>query len=168
VLEAMCEITNLSSELIKENELNSIGAQYLMKGVDYLFWSRVESDSENLYKEISELNRKKKELDPTHHELQIWCADMFAVLWAAWRNGYKTNCHPNFDFSWGTSSEQDYFKMNIMHNAGVTDSNSGLFYKAEYMNKLPYLIAKEPNQNTASWHYWNYIQDVGRKSCLLQ
>jgi hypothetical protein len=55
-----------------------------------------------------------------------------------------------------------------MHNAGVTDSNSGLFYKAEYMNQLPYLTAKEPNQNTASWHYWNWMQDVGRKSCLLQ
>ena len=56
VLEAMCEITNIDKQLVKDNELNSIGAQYLMKGVDYLFWNRVEADSENLYKEISELN----------------------------------------------------------------------------------------------------------------
>jgi hypothetical protein len=167
VLEAMCEITNVSSELIKENELNSIGAQYLMKGVDYLFWNRVEADSENLYKEISELNRKKKELDPTHHELQIWCADMWAVLWGAWRNGYKTNCHPNFDFSWGTSSTNDYHRMNIMHNAGVTDSQSGLFYKAEYMNKLPYNTDLQIKEDTASWYYWNWIQATKRKSVLL-
>jgi hypothetical protein len=167
VIDEMCKIMDLPESLIEDNELNAIGAQYLMKGIDTHFWSRVESDSENLYKEISELNRKKKELDPTHHELQIWCADMWAVLWGGWRRGYKTNCHPNFDFSWGTSSEHDYFKMNIMHNAGVTDSQSGLFYKAEYMNKLPYTEPLKINENTASWHYWNWIQETKIKSVLL-
>jgi len=167
VIDEMCKIMDLPESLIEDNELNAIGAQYLMKGIDTHFWSRVESDSENLYKEISELNRKKKELDPTHHELQIWCADMWAVLWGGWRRGYKTNCHPNFDFSWGTSSENDYFKMNIMHNAGVTDSQSGLFYKAEYMNKLPYTEPLKINENTASWHYWNWIQETKIKSVLL-
>jgi hypothetical protein len=167
VIDEMCKIMDLPESLIEENELNAIGAQYLMKGIDTHFWSRVETDSENLYKEISELNRKKKELDPTHHELQIWCADMWAVLWGGWRRGYKTNCHSNFDFSWGTSSEDDYFKMNIMHNAGVTDSQSGLFYKAEYMNKLPYLEPLQINENTASWHYWNWIQETKQKSVLL-
>jgi hypothetical protein len=167
VIDEMCKIMDLPESLIEENELNAIGAQYLMKGIDTHFWSRVESDSENLYKEISELNRKKKELDPTHHELQIWCADMWAVLWGGWRRGYVTNCHTNFDFSWGTSGESDYFKMNIMHNAGVTDSKSGLFYKAEYMNKLPYTEPLQINEGTASWHYWNWIQETKRKSVLL-
>jgi hypothetical protein len=167
VIDEMCKIMDLPESLIESNELNAIGAQYLMKGIDTHFWSRVELDSENLYKEISELNRKKKELDPTHHELQIWCSDMWSVLWGAWRLGYKTNCHTNFDFSWGTSGESDYFKMNIMHNAGVTDSKSGLFYKAEYMNKLPYTEPLQINEGTASWHYWNWIQETKRKSVLL-
>ena len=167
VIDEMCKIMDLPESLIESNELNAIGAQYLMKGIDTHFWSRVELDSENLYKEISELNRKKKELDPTHHELQIWCADMWAVLWGGWRRGYVTNCHTNFDFSWGTSGESDYFKMNIMHNAGVTDSKSGLFYKAEYMNKLPYTEPLQINEGTASWHYWNWIQETKRKSVLL-
>jgi hypothetical protein len=167
VIDEMCKIMDLDESLIEENELNAIGAQYLMKGVDYYFWDRVETDSENLYKEVSELNRKKRIEDPTHHELQIWCADMWAVLWGGWRLGYKTNCHTNFDFSWGTSTEDDYFKMNIMHNAGVTDSNSGLFYKAEYMNKLPYTEPLKINENTASWHYWNWIKETSKKSVLL-
>jgi hypothetical protein len=167
VIDEMCKIMDLPESLIEENELNAIGAQYLMKGIDTHYWSRVESDSENLYKEISELNRKKKELDPTHHELQIWCADMWAVLWGGWRRGYKTNCHSNFDFSWGTSGESDYFKMNIMHNAGVTDSKSGLFFKAEYMNKLPYTEPLQINEGTASWHYWNWIKETSKKSVLL-
>lgn len=167
VIDEMCKIMDLPESLIEENELNAIGAQYLMKGVDYYYWDRVERDSENLFKEISELNRKKKELDPTHHELQIWCADMWGVLWGAWRLGYKTNCHSNFDFSWGTSGENEYFKMNIMHNAGVTDSKSGLFYKAEYMDKLPYTEPLQINEGTASWHYWNWIQETSKKSVLL-
>lgn len=167
VIDEMCKIMDLPESLIEENELNAIGAQYLMKGIDTHFWSRVESDSENLYKEISELNRKKTVEDPTHHALQIWCADMWAVLWGGWRRGYKTQCHPNFEFSWGTSSEDEYFKMNIMHNAGVTDSNSGLFFKAEYMDKLPYKEPLKINENTASWHYWNWIQETKIKSVLL-
>ena len=167
VIDEMCKIMDLPESLIESNELNAIGAQYLMKGVDYYYWDRVETDSENLYKEVSELNRKKKIEDPTHHELQIWCADMWAVLWGAWRKGYKTNCHSNFDFSWGTSSEDEYFKMNIMHNAGVTDSNSGLFYKAQYMNSIPYTEPLKINEGTASWHYWNWIQETSKKSVLL-
>jgi hypothetical protein len=167
VIDEMCKIMDLPESLIEENELNAIGAQYLMKGIDTHFWSRVESDSENLFKEISELNRKKTVEDPTHHALQIWCADMWAVLWGGWRRGYKTECHPNFDFSWGTSLENEYFKMNIMHNAGVTDSKNGLFYKADYMNKLPYTEPLQINEGTASWHYWNWIQETSKKSVLL-
>ena len=34
------------------------------------------------------------------------------------------------------SNEEDYKRMNIFHNAGAINSTSGLFYKADYMNKL--------------------------------
>jgi hypothetical protein len=56
---------------------------------------------------------------------------MWAVLWKGWLMGKNTITHSNFDFSWSTSSEADYHKMNIMHNAGVTNDSSGLFYKAK-------------------------------------
>ena len=86
--------------------------------------------------------------------------------WGAWRKGWKTNCIPQFDFSWGTSTEADFHKMNIMHNAGVTDSNSGLFFKAEYMNELPYGKELNIKAGTASWHYWNWVKKTGEKTCL--
>jgi hypothetical protein len=167
VIDEMCKIMDLPESLIEENELNSIGAQYLMKGIDTYFWSRVETDSENLYKEISELNRKKKELDPTHHELQIWCADMWAVLWGGWRLGYATNCHSNFDFSWATSSDTEYFKMNIFHNAGIYSTDQNRFYKANYINSLPYNADLKIANQTASWHYWKKIQKTAKTSVLL-
>lgn len=166
VLGKMLEIMEMDEKVIEDNELNSIGAQYLMKGITSSFWDRVERDSERLFKEVTELNNEKVKLDEKHHPLQIWCSDMWAVLWGGWRLGYKTNCHPNFDFSWGTSNEEEYHRMNIMHNAGVVDSTSGLFYKAQFQQILPYGVAVEPNKGTASWHYWNWIQKTAEKTCI--
>jgi len=167
VLDRMCEIVDIDKELVKSNELNAIGAQYFMKGINSDFWDRVERDSEQLFRQISDLNIHKTSLDPAHHPLQIWCADMWAVLWNGWKMGYETICHPNFEFSWGTSFKSDYHKMNIMHNAGVTTSSDGLFFKGEWMNRLPYDSAPEPNRDTTSWYYWNEIQKTAKKSKII-
>ena len=166
ILDAMCEIVDIPKKLIEENEENAIGAQYLMKGIDYQFWDNVERDCERLFKEITDLNNKKKQIEPSYHELQIWCADMWAVLWNGWKLGKQTICHKDLEFSWATSTEGDWHRLNIFHNAGVTTSTSGLFYKAEYMNVLPYNKNLQIKENTASWHYWNEICETAKKSVL--
>jgi hypothetical protein len=167
VLTLMCDIVGIGKDVIKKNEKNSIGAQYIMKNLTYYYWDRVEKESELLFKDVNVLNNKKKAKDPTHHELQIWCADMWAVLWNGWKMGYETICNPNMDFSWATSAEEDYLKMNIFHNAGITGSDSGKFYKAHYMDKLPYNENLQITPNTASRYYWNEIQKTAKKSVLL-
>jgi hypothetical protein len=167
VLTLMCDIVGIGKDVIKKNEKNSIGAQYIMKNLTYYYWDRVEKESELLFKDVNVLNNKKKAKDPTHHELQIWCADMWAVLWNGWKMGYETICNPNMDFSWATSAEEDYLKMNIFHNAGITGSDSGKFYKAHYMDKLPYNENLQITPNTASWYYWNEIQKTAKKSVLI-
>jgi hypothetical protein len=166
IMDKMCEIVGIDEQLIKDNELNSIGAQYLMKGINSEYWARVEKDCERLFKEITDINNEKKAIDPSYHELQIWCSDMWSVLWNGWKMGKETICHPDLDFSWATSSEADWNRYNIFHNAGVTSSEGGLFYKAEYINKLPYkenLVIKE---GTASKKYWDIIQSVAKKTVL--
>ena len=167
IIQKMCEIMGIDETLVEDNELNTIGAQYLMKNIDYKYWDNVENDSEKLFHEISELNRQKKIIDPEHHELQIWCADMWAVLWGAWRLGCKTNVHKNFDFSWATSTKDDYYKMNIMHNAGVTSANDGLFYKALYIDKYPFNEDLKINENSGSRMYWEYVKKTAKKTCLI-
>jgi hypothetical protein len=166
ILDAMCEIVDISKNIIEENEENAIGAQYLMKGIDYNFWDNVEKDSENLFREINLLSNKKKQIEPSYHELQIWCADMWAVLWNGWKLGKQTICHKDLEFSWATSTEEDWNRLNIFHNAGVTTSTSGLFYKAEYMNELPYNKNLKITPNTASWYYWNEICETAKKTVL--
>ncbi len=194
VINKMLNIMQMEENIIEENELNCIGAQYLMKNVDYSYWDRVEKDSEKLFKDITNLNNKKIQLDKIkwedekieweknnpedlangrtyqralYHELQIWCADMWAVLWGAWRLGYKTNCHPNYEFSWATSSEGDYDRMNIMHNAGIGSANDGQFYKAAYMNSFPYNLNLKIREHTTSKKYYEWVQKVEKISCLI-
>jgi len=167
IYEKMCEIIGIDSDIPKRYTNHSGGAQYIIKNVDWRFWETVESDSELLFTKMTEYNISLKTEYPNYHELQIWCADMWAVLWGAWRRGWKTNCLPEFDFSWGTSTEDDFYKMNIMHNAGVTSPIQGLFYKAEFMNSLPYNAELNVNDKSASKKYWEWIQRTAEKSKLL-
>jgi hypothetical protein len=167
VMDLMCEIMHMPEEVIEKNELNAIGAQYLMKGIDANYWERVERDCEELFQKVTLLNTMIKANKPEYHEIQIWCSDMWAVLWGGWRLGYQTRCLPEFDFSWGTSHEGDYHKMNIMHNAGVTGPHQGLFYKAEYQNEYPYAKELNVKEETASWHYWDWVKKTAEKSVLI-
>ena len=167
VLDKMCEIVGIEESIIKDNELNSIGAQYLMKGINAEFWANVEKDCERLYNEITMLNNIKKAENNQYHELQIWCADMWAVLWNGWKLGKETVCHPDLEFAWGTSSESDFERLNILHNAGVVSSADGLFYKAEFMGRLPYNLNLNIKEGTASKKYYEIIQQVEKKSVLI-
>lgn len=166
VLNAMSTSCSINPHIIKENELNSIGAQYIMKNLDADFWNEVEENSEKMFNEITELNNQKKLENPHYHEVQIWCADMWALLWAAWKRGIKTNCHPDLKFSWATSTGTDWERYAIFHNAGVANRESELFYKADFINELPYGKDIKVKTGTTSHRYWELIQEVGLNTVL--
>ena len=89
VLQSMLESVGIDEDIVKANQDSSGGAQYVLKDIDEYFWYDVEKDSVNLFNSISNLNKIKKEQDPNHHEIQIWCADMWAVLWNLWKRKNK-------------------------------------------------------------------------------
>ena len=91
-------------------------------------------DGNLLPKEVAE-NRAKQLSN--YHELQIFAADMWAVLWCLWKLGKKTVPHKFFDFAWATDTIERYNECNIYHNAGVTESGHGLFFKGEFQDKVP-------------------------------
>lgn len=167
VLDKMCEIVKIHKNIVKENELNGIGAQYIMKNLSSEYWEMVEEDCERLFYEINKLSHKKKELNPEYHELQIWCADMWAVLWNAWKWGYNTICHKNLEFSWATSPENVWNRMNIFHNAGAINNMSGLFFKSDYATKFPYNEKINIKEGTTSYEYWKLVQKTGKKTVLI-
>lgn len=167
IFDKMVEIVGIDPQIVIDNNENSIGAQYILKGVDESFWHDVQIDSENLFVDISEMNDIKKQQDPEYHELQIWCADMWALLWNGWKRGHITRCHDDLQFSWATSTEGIYNIHNIYHNAGVTSAQDDLFYKAQFFTELPYNLGLELKPGKASKRYYEWIQKVEAESVLL-
>jgi hypothetical protein len=161
VLEKMLQIMDMKEEVIKENQLNSGGAQYLMKNVTSDFWYRVYTDCEQLFPQIYHLNQLKKQQDPSHHELQIWCADMWAVLWGIWRLGIETKIDSKLNFTWANSAIAEWEVNSLFHNAGVTD-NTKQFFKGDYIHQLPYNSELTLSPHYASVHYYELIKEVGR------
>ena len=137
VLEYMCQIAQIPLRVVRDNEHNCIGAQYLIKNVSADFWEEVEKISEELFQKITTRNNYIKSQNPQYHELQIFAADMWAVLWCLWKLGKKTVPHKFFDFAWATDTIERYNECNIYHNAGVTESGHGLFFKGEFQDKVP-------------------------------
>jgi hypothetical protein len=140
----LCSLSKIPPEMVEKNEEGSGGAQYLMKGVTAEYWKEVKEDSLILYKYMSDReNEERKSLSAeelkTYNPIQKWCADMWSVLWGAWKMGAQTIVTPDLDFSWGTSSITDYNRCNIMHNAGVTGERADtLFYKANFRDSSPF------------------------------
>jgi len=148
LIDRMCSIVRISPDLVKENQLNSGGAQYLIKNTDYLFWDKVFRDSERLYKML--LNFHKSH--PIQHEIQMWTSDMWAVLWNLWLRGNETRVTKKLSFSWGTDTIEQYEQKPILHMAGVTDDlKETKFYKGEFIGRNPLQLLIE-NED-----YFDYV-----------
>lgn len=134
LLVKMADCCNISVDLIKNNENNSGGAQYLLKNIDYDFWNQSEIDQNKLYKIMCDYENKYK----IDHHIQKWTSDMWAVLWNIWKRGQHTKVSPDLSFSWATGTVSEYYKHNIFHLAGVNpDMKKTKFYKGEYANSNP-------------------------------
>jgi hypothetical protein len=168
VLDMMCDIVGINKRLVKDKQLESGGAQYLMKNVDYKFFDKVEKDCERMFKEITELNNLKQKEMPSYHELQIWCADMWCVLWNAWMRGYSTKIIPEMEFCWATDNLGKWKKCYLYHNAGVTHGmKDDYFLKSDFTKKYPYNIDfTKYKKDTASYKYAMMIKQTGKNSCL--
>jgi hypothetical protein len=132
ILVKMCDVVNIPPELVKANQENSGGAQYLLKNIDASYWAEVENATDALYNMLKNYEAQY----PIAHHIQSWTVDMWTVLWIYWKRGGKTVVDPALSFSWATSSVKDYFTNNIFHLAGVTSELAAtMFYKGAYNNK---------------------------------
>lgn len=150
LIQLMADIVGITIDTIKENNKNSGGAQYLIKNTDYTFWEKIYLDSENLYKRLFDFNFRHQ---IPFGELQIWTADMWAVLWNLWLTNHETKIVNDLSFSWATDKISTYEKHPILHMAGVTDDlKRKMFYKGEFITVDPLQKLRE-NDN-----YFDYIE----------
>lgn len=160
VLNKMLEVANINEHVLIKNNSNSGGAQYLIKNIDALYWKEVEDLSHRLHIEILDLYSKKPpEEEGGTYNLQIWTAEMWAMIWIAWKRGIMTLTHPKLDFCWATDKIEKWDQTSIFHNAGVTCGCQNLFRKSNYINKLPDLNLKI-DETKCSFNYYNMLKDV--------
>lgn len=136
--EDLCYQAQIDPLLVEENEPHSGGAQHIMKGVTSFYWENVERDSEKIYIFLKNYNSQLKNKTKP---VQAWCADMWAVLWNAWKLGKKVRLHSELDFSWPKDEISRFYKTKILHNAGVLVSDKKDFFcKLLFKKSTPYFV----------------------------
>lgn len=163
ILNYMCHIAEIDRNLVESNQNNSGGAQKLMKNVTADYWENVYRLSINLYTNLKKIAHIKQKDDP--NGIQVWTASMWAELWTAWKMGHKTEVPKEFDFCWATCLSFRWDDVYFFHNAGVGNSTSGMFFKADYITKLPYNTNLEISKDRCSYNYYKAI--LGVDSCLV-
>lgn len=162
VLDVMCKTVGIPKQIVVQNQTKSGGAQKLMKNVTADYWKEVYDNSIALYEALKTVSHIKKDTDP--NGIQVWTASMWAELWTAWKRGFNVEVPKEFNFCWATCHVDRWEDMYFFHNAGVPDSKGGMFFKAEYINKLPYNTNLELDKNRCSYKYYSQIKSID--SCL--
>lgn len=135
LLNEMASIIGVDTELIKTNQDNSGGGQYIIKNTDYKIWQKIYEDCTPLYKQMLNYQRRFP-INPG--QIQFWTAEMWSLLWNLWLFGYQTKITPLLDFSWATDNLEKYNAKPILHMAGVTENQKEKkFFKGEYINLDP-------------------------------
>jgi hypothetical protein len=144
LIKEMADIVGLEVDVIKQNQENSGGGQYLIKNTTCEMWDKIYKDSTNLYNQMMDYQRR---FPISPGEIQFWTAEMWAVLWNFWMYGLETKVTRELDFSWATDSITVYDKRPILHMAGVTDDlKNRKFYKGDFINVDPIeKLKNEPN-----------------------
>jgi hypothetical protein len=163
----MCRIVGISTLIPKLMNDHSGGAQYIVKGTDFNFWDKVEKDSITIYQYLYEKEPSYVPKYENDYPIQKWTAGMWSLLYNAWFFGHQTKVVKEMDFGWSTNHISDTVKYKILHNAGVTDSKNGMFYKGEYATKLPYNTYLDLDKTKSSYYYYNEVQKAGLKSPIL-
>jgi len=144
LISEMSEVIGVDVDIIKTNQKNSGGGQYLIKNSNCELWDKIYKDSIKLYDQM--INYQKRfPINPG--QIQFWTAEMWALLWNLWMYGFETKITDEMSFSWATDDIKKYEQHPILHMAGVTDNlKTTKFYKGDYINIDPILKMREnPN-----------------------
>jgi hypothetical protein len=168
VYNGMCKIVGIDPLIPKLLNSNSGGAQHLVKNTTYEYWDKVEKDSIEMYNYFVSIEPDYEKTHEGDFPIQKWTAGMWSLLWNAWLFGHETIVDKRLDFSWATDPIDYWDQRAIYHNAGVTCSCGGNFYKGAYINELPYGYDLRIKDTRCNYNYYQEIKEVESKSCLLE
>lgn len=172
ILDETCKLVGISREIAEKNNLNSGGAQYLLKNIDVKFWEKCIGDCIKIRAFLQTIN--KQFFKDESAGFQSWCADMWAVLWNLWLREQETKVIKELDFSWSSDPLSKISETTILHNAGIVAQTQGdvpVFYKGVYHQgndpfKDPHMYdvyENEKSKNLANWYYVSKMIDLHKK-----
>jgi len=138
VLDGIMKLFGLSRHDAVTNEEGSGGAQYILKNIDHFFWQDVFKGCILIRNYLTNINRNYFENEDKG--FQVWCADMWSILYNLWKRGIKTDCPKEMDFCWATDARSRWDEVQIYHDAGASTrpirEGHKLFHKreAKYIN----------------------------------
>ena len=145
----MAEITGITVDQMKD--VPGAGAQWVITNPTAAYWERVYNDS----------NRIFHYFDNIDSDIQKWTAEMWAQLWGMVREEKTVKIDPELDFIMSTDPIEKWNEVKILHNAGVTGSNDGWFFKGTFVDETP--IGQDWSHirtDKATWHYVQAIKKV--------
>ena len=99
-------------------------------------------------------------IEPVQSNVQKWTAEMWAQLYNFVKFGWDVRISDELSFCRPTDPIEDYQKVKILHNAGVTAAlSTSLFYKGGHIQASPF--GKDfswVDKQKASWHYTEAIK----------
>lgn len=170
LLEEMCSVADIDKSLVVQNELNSGGAQYLLKNINASFWRDVMIRTLDIWRFLSKRENRERFLlrndINSYNPIQKWCSDMWGIYWSGLKLGHDIEVHSELDFSWATDNASKWLESKIYHNAGVVDDVNGtIFQKGLYHKRTPWLDDfSRIDQNSNTFNYVSEILKIKRTS----
>lgn len=172
ILDNIAKAIGISREMCVKNNLNSGGAQYLLKNVDENFWRKVLDDCITIRISLQGFNRKY--FASENKGYQSWAADMWAVLWNLWYNDIETKVVKSLEFAWSPDPISKLEQCNIFHNAGIASIDQGgypCFYKGKYVDgsnpftdpQLDEILNNEESKKHCTWYYAKKLRELSIK-----
>jgi hypothetical protein len=160
VLDGAMKILSLSRQVAVDNEQNTGGAQYLLKGINATFWTSVCWDCVSIKTYLQDINRKY--FANEDKGFQSWASDMFSVLWNLWKIGKQTKTPQWMDFAWATDPIEKWDTVNIYHDAGVVSDVPEMFYKRKlkYITNESTPFEDDLSQISPKYCSFNYVRAI--------
>lgn len=166
LLDRMCDCIDIDSQVVRDLNEHSIGAQLLFNSSPASLWYESYQKSYTLYNYLDSIEseytkRYVEEGRPKEYPVQKWTAQMWTDLWVPASHGIKMTPSKELDFAWATDTYQQVQKKNIYHDAGVGPDDKDKFYKGSYNYKLPFHDDfNYVDQTSGSWFYVQQIEKV--------
>ncbi len=152
LIKEMANVVGVDVDVIKQNQENSGGGQYLLKNTTSDLWKKIYENCTPLYNQMLDYQNRYP-ISPG--EIQFWTAEMWSLIWNLWLHNFETKITKELDFCWATDSVKVYNNKPILHMAGVTDDmKNRVFYKGDFINEDPILKIKE------NLNYFDFVEET--------